>query len=286
MKFLKIFIMILTIIIFICILSLSSTYRNVKKSFLKEKYTRNQLNYLYMVPKEKVNTDLLSVVLAYNKYFTVRCNIKVYIYKEINGIGAYENYYKVKIDGYSNYFFISANDLSDEPVEEKAYSDCYVNEKINDYVYIDGIMKKSFVDNYLMKYVNMIPSYIIAKYKGTITFTTRFIKDVSGVNTEGEDVTGIYIKSNQNIYVDIHYPESLLHEIGHFVDFKLHKNRKSFNILYVSERDKGDLDEYFVNSRNEFFAELYGMYLLKDNSIDNYPLCRDYVSLLDNNLRL
>ena len=93
-------------------------------------------------------------------------------------------------------------------------------------------------------------------------------------------------------WFDIHYELTLLHEIGHAVDYirdiGYRSNGQEFFNIYLQERDKlnfGLNQEYHKSSSIEFFANAFANYFysdytnqqLKENLPQTYTYIRDYI---------
>ena len=89
-------------------------------------------------------------------------------------------------------------------------------------------------------------------------------------------------------WFDIHYELTLLHEIGHAVDYirdiGYRSNGQEFFNIYLQERDKlnfGLNQEYHKSSSIEFFANAFANYFYSDYTNqqlkDNLPLTYEYV---------
>lgn len=92
---------------------------------------------------------------------------------------------------------------------------------------------------------------------------------------EIDSITGVFLYGTGNLVVisEVSYMDSsLLHEIGHMIDYILGNNSfksstNEFNEIYLEEKDTLFTDKYAKSSTYEYFAESFAMYYN-----DNYKL--------------
>lgn len=84
--------------------------------------------------------------------------------------------------------------------------------------------------------------------------------------TDVLEVNGKISYNNKIIYIKNR--KSLLHEIGHYVDYKCDVISLSDNFIEVYRREKNNiLDPAYNKSSKEYFAEMYKQYILYENRV-------------------
>lgn len=96
--------------------------------------------------------------------------------------------------------------------------------------------------------------------------------------TDTLDVEG-RIDYNNRI-ITIKNRKSLLHEIGHYVDFKCNRISDTDNFIKIYNQEKYNTyeNEYNISSNREYFAESFKNYILYENKVKHKtPKTYEYI---------
>ncbi|MCQ2978568.1 MAG: hypothetical protein MJ245_02095 [Clostridia bacterium] len=173
--------------------------------------------------------------------------------------------------------------------EGNLINDCnatsYFLNKVDDYI--------SYIPNSMLKELEE-RGYVI-HVVDDVTQTTGIDASYTSSEFSGYEVSGLYSKTSQAIYVRYMWDEAdcVVHEIGHFISIEFHLIDKdngtydAFDSIY--QKDKANFKNHFDNGTyatcniTEYFAEAFQMYFTNTASLKKYcPSTYEYFDNLYN----
>lgn len=146
----------------------------------------------------------------------------------------------------------------------------------------DGHISKAYFDS-VVSYYELIPVNIrnaLVSDGWKIIITSGNIE----INNISAKIAAVTVCDDKLIYVSTLDDTSIIHEVGHYIDFKNNFCSNDFNAYeYASDLDGFMLIDGQTHKNNysttvEFFAECFSLYILKNNDLaNNCPYIYNYI---------
>jgi len=178
-----------------------------------------------------------------------------------------------------------------------AGADTLINEK-SAQIFEDALLKVN--PDILETYLSWGGSFSLADIEAMNEDTGKTkANDINDDEYSGYSVMGYYKPSEVSIHLTWQYTkieEVLYHELGHFIDHSI--GTRLDDVYYVSQLDSWDkiyeaesvnsqFDRYHTDSKSEFFAQCYSLYMTDPEELyDKCPEVYQYIKNIDDNYAL
>lgn len=167
----------------------------------------------------------------------------------------------------------------------------YINEINN--IQVEKCLEDNELKYYSQYYLNLLPDNIMKKFNDDgwiIEFDDE--NKTKMIEYESNDSIGITINLHKKIIISPkkrHIDESLLHEIGHYVDFQSNYCSKNEKFLEIFEKEKDFYKKnkfvfcyyngsYAKRNSEEYFAEMFQQYIMYPKITKLYaPMTCEYI---------